>query len=208
MCEPAESVEVVNWASSTPPTTESDTGVCAWPSIVNVTVPVGVPGYDGAVTTAVNVTGWPTVAGFSDDETVVVEAGRDASPTAASRTPRCPRRGRSPWPCSKASRLGHRESPMPEPSILTVTAWTNVSPCSCPGAGFVGLEKISTTYDVFGDPVNVPESVPEPPVPGVKVRSGALDTVVGLCHVQRDAPLRIGEDRVPGKLLGSRRRLR
>ena len=40
---PAESVEVVNWASSLSPTTARVTGVCAWPSMVKVTVPVGVP---------------------------------------------------------------------------------------------------------------------------------------------------------------------
>ena len=43
VCGPAVSVNVVNRASSTPPTIESATGVCAWPSMVNVTAPVGVP---------------------------------------------------------------------------------------------------------------------------------------------------------------------
>ena len=43
VCDPAVSVDVVNCASSAPPTTASGTGVCAWPSMVKVTVPVGVP---------------------------------------------------------------------------------------------------------------------------------------------------------------------
>ena len=40
-------------------------GRLSWPSIVKVTVPVGVPWNPGAVTTAVNVTCWPTVDGFN-----------------------------------------------------------------------------------------------------------------------------------------------
>ena len=36
---------------------EGVTGDCAWPSMVKVTVPVGVPGVRGAVTVAVKVTG-------------------------------------------------------------------------------------------------------------------------------------------------------
>ena len=67
---------MTNCASSTPPTTESGTGVCACPSMVKVTVPVGVPANPDAVTIAVNVTCWPTVDGFNDDDTAVVEAGR------------------------------------------------------------------------------------------------------------------------------------
>ena len=49
----------------------ADTGVCAWPSMVNVTVPVGVAG-TSAETTAVKVTSWPTVDGSMDDVSVVV----------------------------------------------------------------------------------------------------------------------------------------
>ena len=51
-----------------------DTGVCAWPSTVKVTVPVGVPWKHGAATTAVNVTAWPSVEGLCDDSSVVVDA--------------------------------------------------------------------------------------------------------------------------------------
>ena len=65
VCEPAASVEVVNWAWSLPPTSAIVTGVCAWPSMVKVTVPVGVPEYDDAATVAVKVTCWPTVDGSS-----------------------------------------------------------------------------------------------------------------------------------------------
>src|ERR1041385_590314 len=47
-------------------------GVCGVPSILNVTVPVGVPAPgDTALTTAVNVTDTPNVDGFSDELTVV-----------------------------------------------------------------------------------------------------------------------------------------
>ena len=81
-CGPAVSVDVGNCASSTPPTTESATGVCAWPSMVNVTVPVGVPWNPAAVTTAVKVTGWPTFEGFDVHDTAVIVAGRDGVPTA------------------------------------------------------------------------------------------------------------------------------
>jgi hypothetical protein len=49
---------------------------------VNVTVPVGVPEYDGAVTTAVKVTVWPSVEGFDDDETAVCVAGSTCDPVA------------------------------------------------------------------------------------------------------------------------------
>ena len=63
-CCPAVSVEVANCTSSCPPTMASCTGACAWPSMVNVTVPVGVPWYEGAETTAANVTCWPTVEGI------------------------------------------------------------------------------------------------------------------------------------------------
>ena len=48
-------------------------GVCAWPSIVNVTVPVGVP-VAGFVTTAVYVTFVPRVDGLSDEVKAVVVA--------------------------------------------------------------------------------------------------------------------------------------
>ncbi len=69
-------------ALSSVPTSESGTGVSACPSIVKVTVPVGVNRDPVAVTTAVNVTCWPTVDGFSDDETAVTVAGNDCDPTA------------------------------------------------------------------------------------------------------------------------------
>ena len=61
-------------ASSTPPTTARSTGVCAWPSIENVTVPVGVPVPEPGATIAVNVTFWPIFAGFDEDERLVVVA--------------------------------------------------------------------------------------------------------------------------------------
>ncbi len=51
--------------------------------MVKITVPVGVPANPGAVTIAVNVTCWPTVDGFNDDETAVIVAGRGSEPTAA-----------------------------------------------------------------------------------------------------------------------------
>jgi len=79
---PAVSVDVTNCASSLPPPTESDTGVSACPSMVKVTVPVGVPEKDGALTTAVKVTCWPTVDGFIDDASTVMEPGRVLDPTA------------------------------------------------------------------------------------------------------------------------------
>ena len=45
-----------------------------WPPLVNVTVPVA--SVVALVTTAVNVTDWPSVEGLREDETVVVvEAG-------------------------------------------------------------------------------------------------------------------------------------
>ena len=69
--------------------------------------------------------------------------------------------------------------PLPEPSVLTVTAWTKVWPCSCPTAGAVGLEKISTTYDVFGASFSAPESVPVPPGSGVKLSVGGLTDWLG-----------------------------
>jgi hypothetical protein len=81
-CGPAVSVDVTNCASSTPPTTASAMGVCACPSMVKVTVPVGVPANPGAVTIAVNVTGWPTVDGFNDADTEVIVAGSPGAPTA------------------------------------------------------------------------------------------------------------------------------
>ena len=61
-------------ALSTPPTTESGSGGWSWPSMVKVIVPVGVPLYPGAATTAVMTTSSSTVDGFSEDDTVVVDA--------------------------------------------------------------------------------------------------------------------------------------
>ena len=57
---------------SIPLTSCTELGVSGTPSMVNVTVPVGVPANPGAVTTAVNVTCWPTVDGFNEDVSVVV----------------------------------------------------------------------------------------------------------------------------------------
>src|SRR5262249_14145866 len=51
---------------------DSVTGVCAVPSMVKVTVPVGVPAL--LATVAVKVTDWPNTLGFADDDTVVVLA--------------------------------------------------------------------------------------------------------------------------------------
>ena len=49
------------------------TGDCGVPSIVNVTVPVGVPAPGAtAATVAVNVTDWPDTEGLTEDATVVV----------------------------------------------------------------------------------------------------------------------------------------
>ncbi len=45
---------------------------CAWPSMVNVTLPVGVPVPEVGATVAVNVTWSPKVDGFSDETTVVM----------------------------------------------------------------------------------------------------------------------------------------
>src|SRR5262249_44350813 len=75
-CCPTGSVDVTNCASSTPPTTDSATGVCACPSMVKVAVPVGVPANPDAVTIAVKVTGWPTVEGSADEPNVVAVAVR------------------------------------------------------------------------------------------------------------------------------------
>jgi hypothetical protein len=72
VCGPAESVAMVTWAWSLLPTRASGTGVCACPSIVKVTMPVGVPSYEGAVTTAVKVTACPDVDGFALEVSVVV----------------------------------------------------------------------------------------------------------------------------------------
>ena len=56
---------MVTIATSTPSTIVSATGACAWPSIVNVTVPPGVP-VPALATTAVKVTAWPTVEGLAE----------------------------------------------------------------------------------------------------------------------------------------------
>ena len=49
-------------------------GVCAWPSIENVTVPVGVPERELGETIAVKVIAWPGFAGLSEDKRLVVVA--------------------------------------------------------------------------------------------------------------------------------------
>jgi hypothetical protein len=46
--------------------------------MVKVTVPVGVPADTPGETTAVKVTGWPTVDGFHEDDTVVTVASSAA----------------------------------------------------------------------------------------------------------------------------------
>jgi hypothetical protein len=68
-------------ATSRLPTTWSETGACAVPSIEKVTVPVGVPLPAVGATTAVNVTGWPTVLGLSDELSVVVVFWSEAALT-------------------------------------------------------------------------------------------------------------------------------
>ena len=70
---PTSSDAVLSVASSTPLTTASATGGAARPSIVNVTVPVGVPA-EPAATVAVKVTAWPAVAGSADEVSFVVVA--------------------------------------------------------------------------------------------------------------------------------------
>jgi hypothetical protein len=59
-------VEVLAWPLT------SMIGLPGVPSIVNVTVPVGVPPLPDTV--AVNVTVWPNVLGFADEFTLVVVA--------------------------------------------------------------------------------------------------------------------------------------
>ena len=71
----------MNWAWSLPPTSATVTGVCAWPSMVKVTVPVGVPEYVGAVTVAVKVTCSPTDDGLTDDARVGVDVLRTGALT-------------------------------------------------------------------------------------------------------------------------------
>ena len=67
---------VVNVASSEPSTTESDDGVSACPSIVNVTVPVGATVPLAGVTVASNETPWPAADGLSEEvRPVVVDVG-------------------------------------------------------------------------------------------------------------------------------------
>src|SRR5262249_7739385 len=78
-CCPAVS-DKTNCAWVTPPRTDSGSGVCASPSMVNVMVPVGVPATPAALTTAVKVTGSPSVDGLADDETVVTVAGNPSVP--------------------------------------------------------------------------------------------------------------------------------
>ena len=74
VCWPTERVEGLSVASSTPFTTASATGVCACPSIVNVTSPPGVPD-PVVVTAAVKVTAWPNVTTLAGDVTWVVVLG-------------------------------------------------------------------------------------------------------------------------------------
>ena len=71
LCEPVARVEAVSWAWPFPPmAADPIMEVPSW----KLTKPVGVPPVL-AVTTAVKVTGVPTVAGFGDEvRLVVVEA--------------------------------------------------------------------------------------------------------------------------------------
>ena len=71
VCGPGASVEMVNHVCSTLPTSIMVTGFWGVPSMVKVTVPVGVPP-DWGATVAVMVTAWPAVDGFADEATVVV----------------------------------------------------------------------------------------------------------------------------------------
>ncbi len=68
---PAESVPVMN--SATPEPFRELVPSTVWPSR-NVTVPLGVLGPLTPATVAVNVTDWPRVDGFTDEERVVVVA--------------------------------------------------------------------------------------------------------------------------------------
>src|SRR6185312_5983743 len=71
VCVPAASVAVEKVAWSWPPTIRSGTGRWATPSIVKVTLPVGVPDPLVGATVAVNVTIAPTAEGLADETTVV-----------------------------------------------------------------------------------------------------------------------------------------
>ncbi len=82
---PTSSDAVLSVASSTPLTTASATGGAARPSIVNVTVPVGVPAPEPAATVAVKVTAWPAVAGSADEVSFVVVAWSGGALTVWSR---------------------------------------------------------------------------------------------------------------------------
>jgi hypothetical protein len=81
VCGPAVSVDVTNCGSALPPTSASGKGECAWPSMVNETLPVGMPWNPGALTTAVKVTCWPSVDGLADEVTVVMVADNPTTPT-------------------------------------------------------------------------------------------------------------------------------
>ena len=69
---------MVKLASSTPLSTASVTGGCGCPSIVNVTVPPGVP-VPVVVTNAVKVTAWPTLDAPLDEVTRVAVASSGAA---------------------------------------------------------------------------------------------------------------------------------
>ena len=71
-------------ASAFPFNTAKSTGDCGFPSMMNVTVPIGVPEPEAGVTIAVNVTACPTVAGLGVTSSCVFVATRAALTVAVS----------------------------------------------------------------------------------------------------------------------------
>ena len=72
MCLPSARDAIERVACSLPLCNWSGTGATETPSIVKVTLPDGVPVDPLGETTAVKITGWPTVEGLSDEASVVV----------------------------------------------------------------------------------------------------------------------------------------
>ena len=58
--------ETIKAARATPSTSDTDTGGCACPSIVNVTLPEGEPGPLVGATVTVKVTLWPVIDGLAE----------------------------------------------------------------------------------------------------------------------------------------------
>ena len=81
VCEPTASAVVLKLASFTPLSSTSAEGGSAWPSMVNVTVPVGVPDPLIGATAAVNVMLRPTIDGLLDEVTSVDVGWSDAALT-------------------------------------------------------------------------------------------------------------------------------